>query len=343
MKKNWMEFSSNEVMAWLLEPDEENAPVRFLTLRDLLERDVIEPELKNARAFMMAHGPIPEILSNQHKDGYWDRQDTIYYTKYRGTSWQIILLAQMGADKSNEQISKGCEFLLDHAIGDHGGFSMNGRQSGAANCLQGNLAAALLDLGYKEDLRVMKAIEWMARSVTGDGFNLTKKENHGMRYLRSGISGPGFLCSANDHQPCAWGAVKVALAFSKIPDNLRTQQINNAISSCIDFLVSVNPATADYPHPYGKNPSTSWFKIGFPVFYVTDVLQILEALVALGLIGDPRLQNAVELVLEKRDKNLRWPMEYTYNGKIWVDIEEKGEPSKWVTFRALKMLKGYFS
>jgi hypothetical protein len=32
-------------------------------------------------------------------------------------------------------------------------------------------------------------------------------------------------------------------------------------------------------------------------------------------------------------------MEYSYNGKMWADVEEKGEPSKWVTLRAVRMLK----
>jgi hypothetical protein len=32
-------------------------------------------------------------------------------------------------------------------------------------------------------------------------------------------------------------------------------------------------------------------------------------------------------------------MEYTYNGKTWVDVEQKGKPSKWVTLRALRVLK----
>jgi hypothetical protein len=32
-------------------------------------------------------------------------------------------------------------------------------------------------------------------------------------------------------------------------------------------------------------------------------------------------------------------MKYTYNGKIWADIEEKHQPSKWVTLRALRVLK----
>ena len=78
------------------------------------------------------------------------------------------------------------------------------------------------------------------------------------------------------------------------------------------------------------------------MFYVTDLLQNLEALVCLGLSGDPRLRNAIELVLQKQDKDGRWTMEYTYNGKTWVNIEEKRKTSKWVTLRAVRVIKQYF-
>ena len=64
---------------------------------------------------------------------------------------------------------------------------------------------------------------------------------------------------------------------------------------------------------------------------------------ALGLAGDPRLEKAVALVLSKQDSDGRWIMEYTYNGKMSVLIEEKKKPSKWVTLRALRVLKTYYS
>lgn len=334
MNDDWMKYSSKQVMDWLLEKDDENSPVRYLVKRDLLDLDQADNDLTIARSEMMKHGPIPVILSRQQEDGHWDRGDSIYYNKYKGTIWQVIMLAQMGADGSNELVRKGCDYLFDHGIGDHGGFSMNGRQSGVAHCIQGNMAASLLDLDYGGDSCLKKAVEWMACSVTGEGK---------IKYLRSGVSGPGFLCSSNNHEPCAWGAVKVALALSKIPVEERSSEINRAKDQCVDFLIGVDPSTAEYPHPYGKNPSTSWFKFGFPVFYITDILQVFDALVSLGLKGDQRLVRTVQLILDKRDEDQRWSMEYTYNGKTWVDIEEKGKPSKWVTYRALKALKKYFA
>jgi len=339
---NWKKKINPRVINWLLERDEVNAPIKFLTLRDILGWPAGDPELETARAAMMKTGVIPAILEKQHPGGYWENGQTIYSPKYYATNWQVIMLAQMGADPSHPQIRKACEYILKNAVGKFGGFSINPGQTGAVHCLQGNLSAALLAFGYHDDLRLQSAMDWMARSVTGDGFAPAGEKTGGDHYIRSGISGPGFPCSANDHQPCAWGAVKVALALSRVPPEKRTPAENNAINHSIDFLLGVDPATAEYPHPYGKAPSGSWFKFGFPVFYVTDLLQNLEALVCLGLSGDPRLRNAIELVLQKQDKDGRWTMEYTYNGKTWVNIEEKRKTSKWVTLRAVRVIKQYF-
>lgn len=327
-----------ESVDWLLELDEKFPSVRYLVLKDLLGKREIE--LENERRRMLESGIIPEILQNQHPDGYWEGKEDIYRPKYRATTWQLILLVQMGAKAEHPQIEKAGEFILNNALTPFGALSVTKTQSGCAHCLQGNWSAALIDLGFENDNRLLHAVDWMARSVIGEGFS--ESQSGDFRYRRSGISGPGFLCSANDHQPCAWGAVKVALALSKVSEKNRTEIINQAIESCKAFLLSADPASAEYPHPYSKKTSGSWFKFGFPVFYVTDVLQNLEALTALGLCGDSRLKNAVEFVEGKKTQNNCWNMEYSYNGKMWVDIEEKGKPSKWVTYRALKALKDFY-
>ena len=72
---------------------------------------------------------------------------------------------------------------------------------------------------------------------------------------------------------------------------------------------------------------------------MTDLLQVVEALVALGYGKDPRLSNALAIIREKQDENGRWALEYEYTGKTWVDFGAKKQPNKWVTLRALRVLK----
>jgi hypothetical protein len=338
--QDWIRDLNDDPLPWLLEPDLDNPGVRYFALTDLLDKASDDPEVLEARRAVMSTGPVPAILEAQEADGYWVKPGPGYSPKYRSTVWSLSMLAQLGADGSDPRIQKACEYLLEHAIDKNGAFSATGTQGGAILCLMGNLSAALLDLGWLGDERLHGALEWLARVVTGEGIAAWEEKDAPLRYLKSATCNPGFCCSANNRKPCAWGAVKVMLAFSKLPDVARTPLIQQAIEIGLEFLLGRDPAIADYPMGYSTKPSRSWFRFGYPLFYVTDVLQNLEVLTRFGHATDPRLAAAMDLVSGKQDQQGRWKMEYTYNGKTWVDIEEKGEPSKWVTLRALRVLKG---
>ncbi len=326
----------NDVLDWLL--DKHDAGVRYLALRDVLHLPPDDSDLSAAREDAHRHGPIATVLAEMAGEGYWVKPGSGYSPKYRGTVWSIILLAQLGASASqDERIGRACSYILDHALTAAGQFTATGSPSGTADCIQGNLCAALLDLGC-DDPRLEQAFDWMARSLTGEGVAPADDRHTALRYYAAGKCGPGFACSANNKLPCAWGAVKVMLAFSKWPRARHTPQITRAIQAGIDFLFSTDPALATYPAGYSDKPSGNWWKFGFPVFYVTDLLQNVEALAALGCGDDPRLRAALKLIHDKQDAQGRWPLEYDYRGKTWIEFGAKKQPNKWVTLRALRAL-----
>ena len=319
---------------WLLKPDDPG--VRYLALRDLIEADA--KELATAAKLAHSEGQIAQVLAKMKKEGYWEKPGAGYSPKYTGTVWSLILLAQLGASlKTDNRIATACSYVLEHALTEGGQFSVNGPPSGTIDCLQGNLCTALLDLGC-QDTRLDKAFEWMARSVTGQGVAPVAHKEASVRYY-AGKCGPNFACGANNKLPCAWGATKVMLAFSELPEEKKTPLIRKAIQTGVDFLFSTDPAEANYPSGYNNKPSGNWWKFGFPVFYVTDILQIVEALVGLGYGNDPRLAKAIKTINEKQDDQGRWPLEYDYTGKTWVNFGAKQQPNKWVTLRALRVLK----
>jgi hypothetical protein len=325
-------------LPWLLEP--ENPGVRYLALRDLLDLPHDDKKLRSACKAAHTQGPIAEVLSHMEKEGYWVKPGPGYNPKYSSTVWSIILLAQLGASLSEDKrIEQACKYLLDHALAEGGQITMiaSGAPSGTADCIQGNLLWSLMELGF-DDPRLKKAYEWMARTVTGEGIAPMQEKDAPVRYY-AGKCGPTFACGANNKLPCAWGGVKVMLAFSKVSANERTPLIKKAIHQGMDFFFSVDPATATYPSGYAEKPSGNWWKFGFPVFYVTDLLQLAEALVSLGYGNDPRLAGVLDIVREKQDSDGRWPMEYDYTGKTWMDFGKKKQPNKWVTLRALRVLK----
>lgn len=332
----WQAQLKGDPIPWLLETG--TPGVRYLALRDLQDRRPNDPELRAAREAAHTHGPIATVLGKMNPAGFWAEPGPGYNPKYRSTVWAMILLAQLGASvEQDPRLTTACAYLLDHALTAGGQFTASGAPSGTADCLQGNLLWALVTLGC-DDPRLETALDWMARSVTGEGIAPISDRQASVRYY-AGKCGPLFACGANNKLPCAWGAAKVMLAFGAWPARRRTAVVKRAIQQGVDFLFGVDPATAAYPSGWSAKPSGNWWKFGFPVFYVTDLLQIVEALVGLGYGADRRLKNALQLIRDKQDAQGRWALEYDYTGKTWVDFGARKQPNPWVTLRALRVLK----
>jgi len=332
----WKKQLNADPLPWLLEPD--SPGVRYLAMRDLLVLPQDDPGLVAARRAAYEEGPIAAILAAMSEEGYWAEPGPGYLPKYHATVWSLLMLAQLGASAAqDERIARACAYLLENSLAPGGQFSASGAPSGTADCLQGEMCWTLAALGC-EDPRLDAAFEWMARTVTGEGLAPVSDRQAPVRYY-AGKCGPLFACGSNNKLPCAWGAAKVMLALGRLPAGRRTALIEGAIQQGVDFLFSSDPAEARYPSGYSDKPSGNWWKFGFPVFYVTDLLQIVEALAGLGFGGDPRLANALDLIRGKQDGLGRWALEYDYSGKTWVDFGPKKQPNKWVTLRALRVIK----
>lgn len=335
---SWTDHVVGDPLPWLLSA--ETPAVRAATLQRLLDKPADDPEVVVARAAAMQTDPIRPMLDAQNPEGWWVKPGGGYSPKYTATVWELIFLDQLGADGADADIQKACDYVLAHTQSASGGFGAGAVKSGeppppsrAIHCLNGNLVRALIGFGRIEDARVAAAIDWAARAITGEGMD---------RYFASGTGGPGFACAANEQKPCAWGAIKELLGLARVPAGRRSRIVRAAIEQGVEFLLSRDPAVADYPMlSTDSRPSGSWFRLGFPSGYVADVLQNLEVLAELGHARDPRLANAVQWV-ESEQRDGVWFNRYAYNRKTVVDIERQGRPSKWVTLRACTFLKAAF-
>jgi hypothetical protein len=222
--------------------------------------------------------------------------------------------------------------VLSHSIASNGGFAAantpNVTPHRVLHCLNGNLLYALIRLGCLDDPRVQQALDWQTRAITGEA---------PIQYYQSGTSGPDFACAINGGLSCGWGATKAMKALIAVPPERRTPAVQRALGRGAQFLLRYDLAKANYP--YTAKVSSTWFKLGFPLSYWSDVLETFAVLVALGYGNDPRLAEVYHWLLSKQDAQGRWKLENSLNGKMWIDIEKKGKPSKWITLRVLRVLK----
>ncbi len=332
---SWRSFLRADPTNWLLE--KANPGVRVLALTRILDRSSDDPEVEELRRDIMRVGTIPKLLAGQRPEGCWELPDRFYTAKYKGTVWQLILLAEIGADGRDERVRRACEFILENSQETgSGGFSMarsakkgGGRQSAVIPCLSGNMVWSLIRLGMSDDPRVKRGIDWIARY---------------QRFDDGDSRAPRDL--AYDSWPQCWGrhschmgVVKALKALAAVPEKDRTPQNEEAIRQGVDYLLKHHIHKKS--HDLGSVSKPGWLRLGFPWMYQTDILEILDILTRLGC-RDPRMREAVDILISKQDAKGRWTLENTFNGRFRTNIERKGAPSKWVTAHALAALKLYF-
>jgi hypothetical protein len=91
-----------------------------------------------------------------------------------------------------------------------------------------------------------------------------------------------------------------------------------------------------------RKGGADWRRFAFPTWWHYDVLRGLEYLRRAGATPDPRVADAIELVESKRDRDGRWPLDHRHAGTMPIEVDEGvGQPSRWNTLRALRVLSWY--
>jgi hypothetical protein len=85
-----------------------------------------------------------------------------------------------------------------------------------------------------------------------------------------------------------------------------------------------------------------WLRFSYPPFWHYDVLRGLDYLRNAGIKPDSRIADAMEIVMERRHQNGRWPLNLLHPEFVPLRMEtEVGRASRWNTLRALRVLRWY--
>ncbi|MBN1579911.1 MAG: hypothetical protein JXA89_04360 [Anaerolineae bacterium] len=334
-----------EILNWLLGND--NPPVRLLALTRLLGWSGTDAQVQDARARLMDYSVTQGILA--HSEQFWQMDDRAYW-KYTGKYWQVIFLGQFLADGCDPRIADGIHYLLAHPkwVNERGG-----------QCLTANMLAAFRRLGYGTHPVVQAETEALANRVLA---------NRGISCEAMGYS----LLSQ-----CHMALPKLLFCFSEVPPEERSPAVKGAIDLIAQALIASQvyvyvpgnrkawqkilaqaPKRADLPpgetvkswiadqrerflteHGVGeREPKPGWTQFGFPLNYNSDILEAMLALAAVGTPMSGALEKPLQVIRDKRAADGVWLLEKSLNGKMWVDVEVKGQPSKWITLFALIVL-----
>ncbi len=327
------EIIPQDTIEWLLGP--ENPSVRFWALQQLEGKTPEDADVIDAQEAIMASSCIQTILREQKGEGQWVNYNDMYNPKYTATTHTLLILAELGA-RRDPAIEKAIEYLFQFQR-NSGHFLIDlpkterGKNSTKNDgcCIDGNILYYLIHFGYLDDPRTEKLIEFQ------------------VNYHSEDVG--GWLCRAFPINPksvfpknCFMGGIKVLKALASIPENQRSSDLIGIIRQEVELILE-NDIFKYLKNPDGsRKEKAGWKRFGFPLFYQSDILEVLDVLTSLG-VRDERMQESIDHVIAVRNALGTWNLKDTFNGKMYCEIEEKNKPSKWITLRAARVLTRYFS
>ncbi len=341
------DLSGGNVLPWQLEPG--NPSVRYLALRRLLGRPEADPEVAAARAAISHSRLAQRIFRRQAEGGYWGDPASPYQPKYKASYWTLMVLGHLALSRDDERVRRAVEHILGFQQ-PGGGFPETGSEGArreyprlaqrrrargqeppdeeafvadrirqaTLSCLTGKVVAALLRLGYQDDPRLWRAVDWLVSIQHSDG----------------GWLCPYWRAHVRDHHSCFTGTIAALEAFGEIPQAERPPAVRAAAARGCEFLLQHRLYQADHHGFRTINPH--WLELSFP-WLGYDILYALYVLTRLGC-HDERMGDALALLRGKRTPEGRWSLESTPQGRLQADLERRGQPGKWVTLHALWVL-----
>ena len=313
---------SESVLDWLLE--EGQPSIRYLTLTQLLHRPPSDPEVRAARAQIFRVGWGAELLADRTAGGWWGDRTSFYRPKYQSTHWKMLVLSDLGFSRDIPAVAKSCEVWMRHFAMEGGGVGGNSKGKGHL-CVVGNMARALIRLGYGDDPRVRHSLEWLVREASPLG---------------------GWSCfGGHGRNLDSWEGLS---AFAAYPRAKWSPAMQAVTEQGAEFFLERGLHRQGTRYP-------PWYRFHYPIHYYYDVLVGLDILTELGYGEDPRLAYGLRLLRKKRRRDGRWNLDAVHpdvggamqrffrdhpkDRPIPLVLEEPGRPSKLITLRALTVLE----
>lgn len=341
-----------KILEWLCGKD--NPPVRYLTLKNIVGKP--ETALKKERAKINSYSVIKAIL--KHHNTFWGK-DTHLYRKYKGGYWNLIFLGDLFADGSDMIIRNGVEFILENGL-----WHKQIDECGTTGvCLSSNITRAIANLGYADDPRVRAHTENIARAIVqNDGIVCSVMDYSFLPQCYMAL--PKVLMALGSYKGKKQ-VVKQAIDivsekllerniyryvpgsrdkwnenYERLSVKLKTKRSeSNAGKTLKKELAALRPKMLKQNISF--KAKMGWLKFGYPLHYNSDIIEAMRSMVDADIGYDKRMNDSLDVIEKSRMRDGKWKLGFSLNGKMWIDIEKRGEPSKWITYHALRLLTTY--
>jgi len=297
---------------WLLDAD---PAIRWQAMRDLT--DASPAEIAAERARVPREGIAAEILACQGSDGSWHRADA---PDWLPTLYTMLLLRATGVDPTDPAVQSAVARL-------EAGFRWE-KQHGAKPffegevepCINGGTLAAGAYFGHPA--------ESLARRLVGEqledgGWNCEAPKSTRSSFHSTICVLEGLL----EYERAVGSGSEVGSEMAAARHRGHEYLLKRALFRRLSTGEVANP---------------EFLQLALPPRYHYDVLRALDYLRDAGVQPDARMEEAVRVVKSRREPDSRWLLEGSYTEALALPFSESvGQPSRWNTLRALRVLRWY--
>jgi hypothetical protein len=280
---------------------EGDVSIQYQTYRDLL--DIEKPSLRKK---IETEGWGLKFLSYRKQDGHWGQR--FYQPKWTSSHYTLLDLKNLTISPDNKAIKETLNIIFKNEKGPDGGIGPFGANQKSDVCLNGMV------LNYASYFRVdkellMSVIDFLlAEKMADGGFNCMLS--------RTGATHSSLHTTLS--------VLEGILEYERNGYKYRLEELVKAKNNSHEFILIHKLFRSDKT---GEIINPNFLKMYYPGRWYVKY--------------DKRMNEAVEVILNKRTKDGLWKLAANHPGQTHFEMEKVGKPSRWNTLRALRVLKHY--
>ena len=301
-------IAAMDTLDWLLDAD---PAIRWQAMRDLMEASPATAAA--ARARVAREGIAAEVLARQGSDGAWHRTDT---PDWLPTLFTMQLLRATGVDRGDSGVASAVA-RLQAGFRWHESFGAKSFFDGEVEpCINGGVLALGAYFGRPTGSLAHRLI---GEQLEDGGWNCespksTRSSFHTTICVLEGL---------HEYERAVGSTPEIAAARRRGDEYLLDRNLFRRRST-------------------GEVANPAFLTFAFPPRYHYDVLRALDYFRAAGARPDARMDEAVHVVRSRRQPDGRWLLDRSHDEALAFALGESvGEPSRWNTLRALRVLRWY--
>ncbi len=314
---------SSSVIDWLLDSD---PSIRWQVMRDLL--DAPESNWTAERAKVETEGWGARLLSYQDADGQWaggaffpngfERREWLERGQpWTATTFSLSQLREFGLDPASDRARRTVELIGANSRWDEGGQPY--WEGEVEECINGRTVAD----GAYFGVDVSSIVDRLVGERLDDGGWNCERINGSVR--------SSFATTIN--------VLEGLLEYERATGGTRESQ--EARRSGEEFLLKRNLFRR---LSTGEPADERFLRFLHPNRWRYDVLRAADyfrfSAIRTGADRDPRLGDAIDHIRSRRLPDGTWPLDESPRGRVWFEVDEgPGKSSRWVTLRAMRVLR----